>query len=89
MNAPRSKLPILRTPMLALGLLAALALSACGGAGTGDPPGAEDDAVSCRSAADCEQPARLSNQVQLDTDAMLAGMAHARARLGLQEDATP
>jgi hypothetical protein len=28
-------------------------------------------------------------QVRRDTDAILAGIAHARARLGLQEDATP
>ncbi len=87
MNAPRPKLPILRASLLAFGLLAALTVSAC--APGGGQPGADDDADSCGSAADCEEPARLSAQVRLDTDAMLAGMAHARARLGLQEDATP
>ncbi len=87
MNAPRPKLPILRASLLAFGLLAVLTLSAC--AAADGQPGADDDADSCGSAADCEEPARLSAQVRLDTDAMLAGMAHARARLGLQEDATP
>jgi len=87
MNASRPKLPILRASLLAFGLLAVLTLSAC--AAADGQPGADDEADSCGSAADCEEPARLSAQVRLDTDAMLAGMAHARARLGLQEDATP
>jgi hypothetical protein len=88
MNAPPSKLSILRAAMLAFGLLAAaLTLSAC--APGGGQAGMEDDADGCGSAADCEEPARLSAEVRLDADAMLAGIAHARARLGLQEDATP
>jgi hypothetical protein len=87
MQSPQPKLPILRASLLAFGLLAALTLSACA-AGDGQS-GPEDDADSCGSAADCEEPARLSTAVRLDAEAMLAGMAHARARLGLQEDAAP
>jgi hypothetical protein len=84
MNVPRAKLPILRASLLAFGLLT---LSACAAADS--QAGLEDDADSCGSAADCDEPARLSAQVRLDAEAMLAGMAHARARLGLQEDAAP
>ncbi len=68
-------------------LLLCLALAGCAGPDAGPPRMAVDDA--CATAADCEDSAALSEQVQRDTDAMLAGMAHARAHLGLQEDAAP
>jgi len=87
MNATRPILSKTRHCLLACGLLATVALSACAPAGgrlaaSGDP----DD---CGPAAECEEPGRLASQVRLDADAILAGMAHARARLGLQEDAAP
>jgi hypothetical protein len=72
---------------LVAALLAALALSAC--AEAGGPPAEPDDADVCGPVAECEEPGRLVTQVRLDADAILAGMAHARARLGLQEDAAP
>jgi hypothetical protein len=85
MNATR---PQTARPLLclsALGLLALLALSGCAPPG-GQSADAEDD---CGASASCDEPAQLDAQVRRDTDAILAGMAHARARLGLQEDATP
>ncbi len=83
MNAARSPLTPIRLCTLALGLLA---LAGCAPAGG---PTAANDADGCSAEAPCDSPVALSTQVQLDTEAMLAGMAHARARLGLQEDATP
>jgi hypothetical protein len=80
MNAPRPALTHPRPSMLAFGLLAALALSACAPAADSSTSALDAPAAS---------PGQLSTQVRLDTEAMLAGMAHARARLGLQEDATP
>jgi hypothetical protein len=64
-----------------------LALSGC--VQPGAPQSEADDPDGCPTAASCEEPGRLESQVRLDADAILAGMAHARARLGLQEDATP
>jgi hypothetical protein len=87
MNAARFKLIRPRLCILALGVLAVLALPGC--AGAGGRQGALDEADACGPAADCDDPATLASQIRLDTDAILAGMAHARARLGLQEDATP
>jgi len=80
MNAPRPALIQFRPSLLAIGLLAALVLSACAPA---------DDGAAQALDAPAPSPSQLSTQVRLDTEAMLAGMAHARARLGLQEDATP
>ncbi|MBS0559209.1 MAG: hypothetical protein JSR21_04055 [Proteobacteria bacterium] len=45
--------------------------------------------AACATAADCEDSPALAEQVRRDTQAILAGMAHARARMGLQEDAAP
>ena len=87
MKAMRTAPILPRTRLLALGLLATLALAACGKAE--NPHSALLDPDNCNSEAACESPARLSDAVRLDTDAILAGMQHARARLGLQEDATP
>jgi hypothetical protein len=86
MSAPRPKPIQLRPCRLALGLLVALILSAC--AMAGGPQSALDDPDDC-GPAPCDTPGRMAKQVQLDTDAILAGMAHARARLGVQEDAAP
>jgi hypothetical protein len=85
MNTPQPKLARPRLCLLAVGLLAVVALSGCVPAGS-QQSGAEDD---CGATASCEEPAQLDMQVRRDTDAILAGIAHARARLGLQEDATP
>ncbi len=84
---PSPPLPRPRLLLLAAGLLVPLALAACGAADGWHSAAAQADA--CSSAEDCERPARLAIEVQRDTDAILAGMAHARARLGLQEDAAP
>jgi hypothetical protein len=78
----------LRSLLLASGLVAAFSLSACAPVG-GGPPAAAAAADACGPGADCEDPGQLANQVRLDTDAILTGMAHARERLGLQEDAAP
>ncbi len=85
MNAPRPKPAGPRLCLLAVGLLASLVLSACVPAGSLQSGEDED----CGATASCEEPAQLDAQVSRDTDAILAGIAHARARLGLQEDATP
>jgi hypothetical protein len=87
MNAPRPKPTVLHHCLLALGLLVALTLSGCAPGGA-DPAGA-DEADGCGATASCEEPAQLEAQVRLDADAILAGIAHARARMGMQEDATP
>jgi hypothetical protein len=87
MNATPPKPTERRLCLLALGLLASVAMSGCVPAG-GQLAGA-DDPDGCGAAASCDEPGQLEAQVRLDTDAMLAGIAHARARLGLQEDATP
>jgi hypothetical protein len=84
MSAPRAKPFQLRPCRLAFGLLVVLTLSACG-AGL---QSALDDPDDC-GPAPCDTPGRMAKQVQLDTDAILAGMAHARARLGVQENAAP
>jgi hypothetical protein len=89
---PRPRLPAFAlspvlAPVLAAALAAVLALAAC--APAGPQPAADQDADECGAAEGCDSPVALSTQVRLDTEAMLAGMAHARARLGLQEDATP
>ncbi len=87
MKVPRLQPTALRRRLLAIGLLAALALSGC--APAGGVPAGDDEADGCGATASCEEPAQLAAQVQLDTDAILAGIAHARARMGMQEDATP
>jgi len=87
---PRSRAAALRplpggALVVVLGLAAALA--ACAPA---DPPPLQitvDD--SCATAADCEDTPALAEQVRRDTQAILAGMAHARAGMGQQEDAAP
>jgi hypothetical protein len=79
-----SRLRALVTGLLAAGLLAG-ALAACAGPGSQQDA---DDHESC-GGLPCDNPAYLARQVRLDTDAILAGMAHARAHLGLQEDAAP
>jgi hypothetical protein len=71
-----------------MGLAALVTLSGCAAADSG-PSASAGSADECATADECESPAHLAAQVQLDTEAMLAGMAHARARLGLQEDAAP
>ncbi len=86
MSAPPPKPFQLRPCRLAFGLLAAICLSACGVAG--GQQSALDDPDDCGPAA-CDSPGRMAKQVQLDTEAILAGMAHARARLGVQENANP
>ena len=71
-----------------LGALAlALALAGCDSPTDNSPAMVLDQA--CATAADCEDSPVLADQVRRDTEAMLAGMAHARARLGLVEDAAP
>jgi hypothetical protein len=85
MNAPRPKSAGPRLRLLAVGLLASVVLSGCVPVGS-QQAGSDDD---CGASASCEEPAQLDAQVSRDTDAILAGIAHARARLGLQEDATP
>jgi hypothetical protein len=89
MNAPRPQPAGPRLRLLAVGLLASVvllgALSGCVPAG-GPQSAADDD---CGAGASCDDPVQLDAQVRRDTDAILAGIAHARARLGLQEDATP
>jgi hypothetical protein len=84
MNAPPSQPTGLR--LLAVGLLAAMALSGCVPASS-QQAAFDDDG--CGATASCEEPAQIAAQVRLDTDAILAGIAHARAHLGVQEDATP
>jgi hypothetical protein len=83
---PGPRLRLLAGGLVVGGFLAALALSGCVPVGQ---QSAADEADGCGASASCDEPAQLDAQVQLDTDAMLAGIAHARARLGLQEDATP
>ena len=78
--------PIMACPVLGA-LLLALAFSGCAGPDPGPPAMTVDEA--CATAAPCEDTPALSEQVRRDTEAILAGMAHARARLGLQEDAAP
>jgi hypothetical protein len=73
--------------LLAVGALACLAPGACAPV-PGDPPYAES-VQDCGPSSACQEELGLSEQVRLDTEAMLAGIAHARARLGLQEGATP
>jgi hypothetical protein len=78
-------------PRLALlaGLsLAAWTLAGCA-ASTDDPPTAVVTVDDCGSPSSCDDPVAMSEQVRKDAEAMLAGIAHARERLGLQEDATP
>jgi len=93
MDAPRPFLIRRWLRSLATGLMVAVALLAIGtlaacNALEGQQAGA-DDPDACLSTADCEDPGRLATQVRLDTDAILAGMAHARAHMGMQEDAAP
>jgi hypothetical protein len=89
MNATRAQPTAPRYRLLALGLPVALALTLAGCVPAGAPPAAFYPQDGCGATASCEEPGQLAAQVRLDTDAMLAGMAHARARMGLQEDATP
>ncbi len=77
-----------RLRLLAMGLTALVTLAGCAAA-DGEPPAVAGSPDECASTDECESPDRLAAQVRLDTEAMLAGMAHARARLGLQEDAAP
>jgi len=72
--------------------LACLLPVAAGLAGCIPDPGASAGSAAedtCDYGQPCDSPAAMSEQVRLDTEAMLAGIAHARERLGLQEDAAP
>jgi hypothetical protein len=89
MTTPRITPSRLRLCLLALAVSATLALPACSPARPPQSAAAAQDSDDCGSADGCDSPLAMSSQVRLDTEAMLAGMAHARARLGLQEDATP